>query len=266
MLRFDCSFLSDFFKIIFKYRFFFLVSTTKDFRIKYLESFFGMFWSLANPFLRLFVYYFVFNNIVKHSIENYFIYIFVGSMPYFFFSSSVSQTTNAVKSNIGVILRTGAPPILFPLSKVVTCYSEMLINFFVLIPILLISTSLNFWQIVALPIISIPLVLFTVGIVFLISCSNLFYGDVAHLTRVFLRLFYFLCPIVYRVNSFSEYVLNLLSFNPMWSIVKLFQSVFYFQRIPLPFDFFYAIFSSSVVFILGLIFFQRNEKNFILSA
>jgi ABC-type polysaccharide/polyol phosphate export permease len=56
---------------------------------KYCGSLIGMGWSLLNPLVQLIVYFFAFGLIIKVPIENYFVYLAAGLLPWTFMSASL---------------------------------------------------------------------------------------------------------------------------------------------------------------------------------
>lgn len=59
----------------------------KELRGKYKGSVLGFAWTFINPLLQLFVYTLVFSVIMRASIENYYIFLFVALVPWMFFQS-----------------------------------------------------------------------------------------------------------------------------------------------------------------------------------
>ena len=69
-----------------KYRFLIRQLVSRDFKTKYKRSVLGMFWSLLNPLLTMFVQYFVFSTIFKSDIPNYPAYLLIGIVTFNFFT------------------------------------------------------------------------------------------------------------------------------------------------------------------------------------
>ena len=59
--------------------------------MRYQGSFLGFLWTLINPMLTIAVYAFVFTNIMKVQIENYWIYLFNGIIMWGFISSTITE-------------------------------------------------------------------------------------------------------------------------------------------------------------------------------
>lgn len=56
----------------------------KDLKVRYKGSVLGFLWTFLNPLLQLIVYTIVFSTIMKMDIDKYYIYLFVGLIPWIF--------------------------------------------------------------------------------------------------------------------------------------------------------------------------------------
>ena len=72
---------------------------------KYCGSLIGMGWSLLNPLVQLIVYFFAFGLIIKVPIENYFVYLAAGLLPWTFISASLINSATSITSRKGTCSR-----------------------------------------------------------------------------------------------------------------------------------------------------------------
>ncbi len=75
-------------KEIYKYREMIYSLVRKDLRGRYKGSVLGFMWTFVNPLLQLLVYNFVFSTILKVQIDKFYLYLFIGLIPWIFFSST----------------------------------------------------------------------------------------------------------------------------------------------------------------------------------
>ena len=77
-------------KEIYDYREMIFSLVRRDLNGRYKGSILGFFWTFLNPLLQLCVYTVVFSVILKNDIEDFYLYLFIGLVPWIFFSTSVS--------------------------------------------------------------------------------------------------------------------------------------------------------------------------------
>ena len=63
----------------------------RELRGRYQKSVLGMLWTFLNPFFQIVIYTFVFTIIFPSSIENYYIYLMTGIIPWNFFTEALGQ-------------------------------------------------------------------------------------------------------------------------------------------------------------------------------
>ena len=86
-------------KEIYEYRDMIYSLVKRELRGRYQKSVLGMLWTLLNPFFQIVIYTFVFTIIFPSSIENYYIYLMTGIIPWNFFSEALGQGAGSVVAN-----------------------------------------------------------------------------------------------------------------------------------------------------------------------
>ena len=75
----------------------------KDLKVRYKGSVLGFLWTFLNPLLQLVVYTIVFSTIMRVDIDKYYIYLFVGLIPWIFFASSIQVGAVSIMMNKDLI-------------------------------------------------------------------------------------------------------------------------------------------------------------------
>jgi ABC-type polysaccharide/polyol phosphate export permease len=196
----------------------------QEIRVRYQRSILGFFWTLLNPILMLMVLSFVFSHIMTQR-GNYTVYLFAGMTPWSFLSSTIGEGAFCFIQNEGLIKKIYLPKILFPLVRTLinltTLGFSMLALFILLVPI---GARVS-WSILSLPIAIAALVMFTFGLILLISTLNTFFRDCGHLVGVVLQAWYFATPIIYQIDVLPKHMQWWFVFNPAYPIIKLFQEI-----------------------------------------
>ena len=109
----------------------------RELRGKYKASVLGFLWTLMNPLLQMLVYILVFSFILKSGIENFPIFLFVGLVPWNFFSISVTSGATCVVNQENLIKKIYFPRIILPVSYVTSMFINMLLTFIVIFVVLI---------------------------------------------------------------------------------------------------------------------------------
>ena len=101
-------------KIIKKYRFLLNQLVARDFKTRYKRSILGVLWSMLNPLLTMCVQYLVFVNLFKWDIENYAVYLLIGTVTFNFFSEATQAALSSVTGSASLITKVYIPTYVFP--------------------------------------------------------------------------------------------------------------------------------------------------------
>ena len=115
------------FRNLYQYRELLKTNIQKEIRGKYKGSFLGVLWSFLNPLLMVLVYAIVFPYILRSTEKNYLIFLIVAIIPWNFFTTVLTQGTNCVWINGGIIKKVYFPREILPISVI----SAGLVNFFI---------------------------------------------------------------------------------------------------------------------------------------
>ena len=121
----------------------------------------------------------------------------------------------------------------------------------------------SFQTILFIPIMIIQMAMLGQGIGMIISSLTTKYRDLNYLVNFGTQLLMYASPIVYPLSVVPEkYKLYILA-NPMTPIIEGFRQAFIGKGVLEMNMFLYSIFFTLVIFILGLLVFNKMEKNFI---
>ncbi len=236
---------------------------------RYKGSMLGIFWSLANPIFMLAVYTFVFSVVFKarwnsgsDSKTEFALVLFAGLMIFNLFSECVSRAPSLILANVNYVKK-----VVFPLEILpwVTMGSA-LFHFMVSLGVWLAAYTLLFgiphWQVVLLPIVIVPLVLFVMGVSWALSALGVYLRDVGQIIGLVITVMMFLTPIFYPASALPEKYQALMFLNPLTPPIEMARGLLYFGQLP-NFQVLVGYCLGSVVFcILGFACFQKTRKGF----
>jgi ABC-type polysaccharide/polyol phosphate export permease len=236
--------------------------TNKELHVRYKYTIFGFFWLVANPLLQMLVIGFVFTFFIKEPLKHYYYFLFIGLLVWNFFSLSLSKTTPSIVFERALIKKAKFPHAVIPLSII----ASNLVHFFAalmlyMIPILFLHTLTPVGIILMCAAVFL-LILFTSGLSLLTSALNVRYRDINFFVQALLIIWFYATPIIYNLSQIPRQLLWLWRFNPLTSILQLFQHAFLGMPLPGPAMLVSNITVITIVCVLGIVVFTKESKYF----
>ena len=248
-----------------KYRFLLKQLIIRDFKVKYKRSFLGVVWSLLYPVLTMSVMALVFTNIFKFSTPgvNYLVYLLSGLVMFNYFSEASNLAMSSVVANFSLINKVYIPKYIFPFCKCLFVGINFLLTLIPLyVIIILTGTGINIYHLF-LPYVFICLLLFTIGIGFILSTIAVFLRDMFYIYGVVITLWTYLTPIMYDVSIIPEKFQIFMKFNPMYWFLDFARQIILYNQMPGVRNFIYCGVFGLGIFIIGIVIFKKNQDKFI---
>lgn len=235
----------------------------KDLRTRYKGSVLGFLWTFVNPLLQLMVYTIVFSTIMRVDVEKFYIYLFVALLPWIFFTSSIQGGATSIIAQKDLIKKIYFPRLIIPIAVVNAAFMNMIFSMIVLFVALLISGIGISIHIIFLPIVMLLEYIFVLGLAFIFAALNVYFRDLEHILGIITMAWFYLTPIVYKIDMIPEQYIKLFYLNPMTNIVIAYRDILYYQQMP-KFNTLISILAwGSVLVLVGYLIFQRLQKNFV---
>jgi lipopolysaccharide transport system permease protein len=188
---------------LFRYRSLIHTLVLRDLKARYRGSVLGFFWSFANPLLLLMVYTFVFSVVLPARFEgvgeNYALFLFCGLLPWIWFSSALTESSNSLLTNGNLIKKVLFPVEVLPVVSVVA----NMVHFFLALPILFLALGLfasrapTVGELVWFPVVVAVQFLLTLGLGMFLAALTVHFRDIRDLLANLLTLWFFSTPILY---------------------------------------------------------------------
>jgi len=243
---------------------FLLAMTGKEVKARYKHAILGFLWIFLNPLFQMLVIGFVFQNFIKVPVENYFLFLFTGLLPWNFFSYSAIKTTPSVVYERSLIQKAKFPREAIPLSIVFSNFFHFIVSLFLLIFFLLISGNLNFsLSSIFYFLFSIFwLLIFTSGFSLLGSALNVKYRDVNFFVQALVILWFYATPVVYPLQILPKTYLPIFQLNPLAYPFELLRHSLIATSLP-PTNMLLAnVTISFLIVLLGIFIFRKENKSF----
>lgn len=236
----------------------------RDFKARYIGSVAGILWSIFHPLLMVAIYTLIFSLIFGRRIGQtpFSLWLFCGLLPWMMFSEILINAAGIIEKNKNLITKTPFHSEILPIVVIGASFTGHLIGFFLLIILLFVTGQPIGLFALTIPFYLICLIMFSLGLSWLISSLNVFIRDIGQMVVVVLRLWFYLCPIIYPSNIIPEKYQYLMRLNPMYFITEGYRrALLYNQGIPV-LDFVYFILFTMIVLFAGGWTFRRLKTQF----
>jgi len=256
---------------VWRYRDLVMIFVRRDFVSTYKQTILGPLWHFIRPIITTVLFTVVFGNIAKISTDGIppFLFYLSGNVLWGYFSRCVNSTANTFQANSNIFGKVYFPRMSVPISQAISGLLQFGVQFgmFILFWIYYYfftdsNIEINFAYILFLPILIVMMAFLGLGIGILVSAMTTKYKDLQVLVEFGIQLFMYLTPIVYPISTLSDDYKYLAMLNPLASVVEVFRLGFLGQGY---FDWHYfllSMLSIAVFFIIGLVAFNKVEKNF----
>ncbi|MBO5322879.1 MAG: ABC transporter permease [Oscillospiraceae bacterium] len=247
-----------------KYRFLLSQLVSRDFKTRYKRSILGVLWSMLNPLLTMSVQYIVFANIFKWDVDNYAVYLLIGTVTFNFFSEATQAALTSITGSASLITKVYIPTYVFPVAKVLSscinlCFSTLALYLIIFIQ----GLQLNPYHLL-IPVMYVMLIGFAIGIGLILSSLMVYFRDTQFLYGVVIVLWMYLTPLFYPVEIIPAEWMGIYSLNPMFQYVTFFRTLVLEGALP-SLQCFGFCFGYCVSFLLiGYAVFRKLKRNFIL--
>jgi lipopolysaccharide transport system permease protein len=237
----------------------------RDFKARYRAKVLGVFWSIGEPLIMMFVYTFVFTFVFKHdSIYAYPVMLLLGMCPHRYFANGVTGATNSMLEYSPLVKRVSFPRHLLPLAVL----ASHLIHFFIELGLIGVVSrfypgSLKFSaELLWLPLVFAVQLMYMTGMAYLLATLNVWYRDTQHMLRSALLVLYWLTPIFYPDTFIPKILFPYFRFNPMAGVVIGYRRIL-LDELPPNFDFLKVGAMVSIgLLVVGVWLFRRSEGTF----
>ena len=261
--------LSNFLKKIYLQRSLIRNFVIRDLRARYIGSFMGLFWSVIHPIVLLVSYTFVFQIIFKQTpkpedgTNNFALFLFCSILPWLFFQDTLQRSSTVLIDNTNLVTKTLFPSEILPLAVALAGLVNHLIGFAILLVIIFCTIGKISVFILLVPVYFLLLMLFTLGMSWLISSLNVFVRDASQVLSVILTFWFWFTPIFYTANRFPAKLLFLVRLNPMAHVVVGYRDCLLRRQMPDMRILAILAAVSFVMFVAGGLFFRKTKREFV---
>ncbi|MFZ5376363.1 MAG: ABC transporter permease [Patescibacteria group bacterium] len=234
--------------------------TTKEIKARYKHAVFGFLWMILNPILQMLVIGLVFQFFVPIKVDNYFLFLFSGLLPWNFFSMSVTKTVQVFYYERSLIQKAKFPVEALPLSIILSNLFHKCISLAIFLIILGAMGFASFKWLFLGPLL-IWLLLLTSGISLLLATLNVKYRDIAFFVDALIPLWFYITPVIYSMDLVPDFLSKWMALNPVFGVINSFRWVLLGEELNKD-SFLVGILITLLIFFLGAFVFHVEKKYF----
>jgi lipopolysaccharide transport system permease protein len=257
-------------KSLWRHRQLILQMTKREVVGRYKGSAFGLAWSFLNPVFMLAMYTFVFSVVFKarwgvdgvESKTQFALVLFVGMIVHGLFAEALNRAPGLILSNVNYAKKVVFPLEILPVVSMGTALFHSLINLGVLLIAFVLSNGYLHWTALFAPLVLLPLVIFTLGLSWMLASLGVFLRDVGQAMGIITTVTMFLAPVFYPMTALPEKIRPWIMGNPLTFIIEQARQVLIWGIPPNWAGMGAYTLAATVIAWAGYAWFQKTRKGF----
>lgn len=250
---------------LWKYRELFYFLSWRDILVQYKQTAIGVLWSILRPLLTITVFTVVFGRLARLPSEGipYPVLVFCGMLPWHFFATALSESSNSLMVNANLISKIYFPRLIIPTSTILVGLVDFLISFVILCGLLGWYGLWPDWHWLALPFFLLLACAAALGAGLWFAAWNVKYRDFRYIIPFVVQFGLYISPVGFSSTIIPGPWRLVYALNPMVGAIAGFRWSLLGGRTAL--DATSLVVSSLVAIILllsGLWHFRRVEREF----
>jgi lipopolysaccharide transport system permease protein len=258
-------------KDVWRYRDLLGLLVRRDFISFYKQTIFGPLWFFIQPLFTTITFTFIFGNLASISTDGLPqpLFYMCGIITWNYFADCLTKTSSVFKDNAGIFGKVYFPRLITPLSIVASNLvklSVQLLMFLLLFLYFIIKKEFNpqlSFNLLLFPLFLLLMAGLGLGLGMIISALTTKYRDLTFLISFGVQLFMYATPVIYPLSAAPEKYKAIIALNPMSPIIEgiryslLGKGSFSVESL------IYVTTVTIFILIVGIIIFNRVEKNFV---
>lgn len=257
------------FKELWRYRDLLIMFVKRDIVTMYKQTILGPLWFIINPIFTTIVFMFVFGGIAKISTDGLpqALFYLSGIVCWNYFSETLTRNSQTFISNANIFGKVYFPRLVVPVSIVVSNLLKLVIQFglFLIVYAYFLMKGYDIrpnYYALLFPLLVLMLAGLGLGFGIIFSSMTTKYRDLVFFLTFGVSLWQYATPIIYPLSTISEDNRWIMELNPLTSIVETFKYGFLGVGTFNWSSLIYSLSFTIVLLIIGIIVFNKVQRNF----
>lgn len=258
---------------VWRYRDLLMLFVKRDIVTVYKQTILGPLWYFIQPLFTAITFTIIFNNVagIKTGTIPPFLFNLAGIIVWNYFTSCLNETSDTFKKNASIFGKVYFPRVIMPMATVITNLVKLgiqlliFIGFYVYFLIQGMENTLDY-KILFFPFLVVIMGLMGLGLGMIISSMVTKYRDLTFLVSFGVQLLMYVSAVMYPMALIKEKLPQLgwlIEYNPLAYVVETARYILLNEGTVSVGGLVYTSVITIVLFLLGLVIFNRTEKSFI---
>ena len=241
----------------------------RDVSVRYKQTFLGVLWAIIQPLVTMLIFTFIFNRVARIQSGDgspYPIFLYVGLLLWQYFSGTLTNASNSMILNAGIIQKVYFPRLIVPASAAIVGLVDLAVASVILIGMMIhYGYAPHLVGLLIFPLLIAIAVLTSLGIGLFLASLNIKFRDVRYALPFIIQILMYVTPVIYPVSMLDKYPIAknlMLWLNPISGIVTNARAGLLGTG---PVDWGVlgiSAFTSIIFFVFGLYYFRATERYF----
>ena len=253
---------------LWQYRQLFAFLVWRDVLVRYKQTVIGIAWAVLRPLLTTVVLTVVYGTMAgfsSHSVP-YPILVLVGNIPWMFFATALSDSSQSLVANSNMISKVYFPRMILPASSVLVALVDCFICLGLLVPLMAWYDYWPTWKVITLPIFILLAICTALGPALLVTALNVRYRDFRYVVPFIVQFGLYVSPVGFSsaiiAEKFGETARMIYALNPMVGVIHGFRWALCEDVDLNGYVLLISAVFSIVFLVLGVWYFRRTERTF----
>ena len=191
------------------------------------------------------------------------ILVLAALLPWQFFANSLSDSSNSLLSNAGMISKIYFPRLIVPASSIVVSLVDFLITLALMLLIMVCYGVIPTWRMLFLPLLLILALAISFGAGLWFAALNIRFRDFRYIVPFVVQFGLYVSPVGFTSDIVPEHWRLIYSFNPMVAVIDGFRWAIIGEQISIYWPgFLVSLLLTSAVLFSGVMYFRKTERTF----
>jgi lipopolysaccharide transport system permease protein len=238
--------------------------TWREIRVRYQQTAIGFFWAILQPALTMLIFTIVFGRFARIPSEGvpYSVFAVTGIVPWMFFASAVTQSSNSLVNNSSLLSKIYLPRLAIPLASVLSTAVDFCLAFCLVLVIMGYHGIYPGPKVVLIPLFFFFAFCIALGGGLWLAALNVKFRDVRYAVPFLLQLWMFATPIAYPSSLVPRKWRPIYELNPMVGVIDGFRVALLNRGEVQMYELGILILVASALLATGCLYFLKAERQF----
>jgi lipopolysaccharide transport system permease protein len=250
---------------LWRYRDLIILFVKRDFVSVYKQTVLGPLWHFLQPLFTTLVYW-IFGGLAGLPTDGLprILFLLTGVVIWNYFAACLTKTSNTFIGNAHIFGKVYFPRLAIPISVIISNLMSFFIQLLLVVPFLVYYHSQiqpNVF-LLALPFLIIVIAMMGLGFGIIVSSLTIKYRDLVYLISFGVQLAMYAAPVIYPLSMIPERYRWIASLNPLTPLIEAFRYALMGRGTFTAQSILYSTVFAFVILLIGIVLFNRAEKDF----